>query len=156
AGGIGGSNGPGGSGGSGGSAEPGGASRHPLRYDVDYDGGPRNRLTTLLRLFMLVPIVIVLTALSGAYEQTRTSPRGDQGDWHSSGSTWTTAGTIGGLLFLAPMLMILFRQKYPRWWFNWNLELMRFQNRITSYAALLRDDYPSTDERQAVHLDIPY
>jgi hypothetical protein len=52
--------------------------------------------------------------------------------------------------------MILFRQKYPKWWFNWNLELTRFSTRIFAYFALLRDEYPSTDEEQSVHLDIVY
>jgi len=52
--------------------------------------------------------------------------------------------------------MILFRKKYPRWWFDWNLQLTRFLARVWVYAALLRDEYPSTDEEQAVHLDFPY
>ena len=52
--------------------------------------------------------------------------------------------------------MILFRGKYPRWWFDWNLELYRFTARISAYLFLLRDDYPSTDERQAVTVDIEY
>jgi hypothetical protein len=52
--------------------------------------------------------------------------------------------------------MILFRQKYPRWWYDWNLELMRFSNRIAAYLALMDDRYPSTDERQGVTLDFPY
>jgi len=54
------------------------------------------------------------------------------------------------------LLMILFRQKYPRWWFDWNLELLRFENRVVAYLALMDDKYPSTDERQAVTLDFPY
>jgi hypothetical protein len=52
--------------------------------------------------------------------------------------------------------MILFRQKYPRWWFDWNLELTRFENRVGAYLALLDDRYPSTDEHQSVALDFPY
>ena len=62
----------------------------------------------------------------------------------------------GGLLFLGPLLMILFRQKYPRWWFDWNRELLRFTNRLSVYLALMDDRYPSTDEEQSVHLDFPY
>ncbi len=62
----------------------------------------------------------------------------------------------GGLLFLAPLFMILFRQKYPRWWFDWNLELQRFGNRVGVYLALMDDRYPSTDDQQSVHLDYPY
>ncbi len=63
---------------------------------------------------------------------------------------------MGGILFLPVLLMILFRQKYPRWWYDWNLQLTRFLMRVTAYGQLLRDEYPSTDEEQAVHLDFPY
>ena len=49
-----------------------------------------------------------------------------------------------------------FRQKYPGWWFDWNVALTAFGLRVMAYLALLRDEYPSTDEEQAVHLDIVY
>jgi hypothetical protein len=62
----------------------------------------------------------------------------------------------GGIVFLTTVLMLLFRQKYPRWWFDWNLALTRFSTRVAVYLALLRDEYPSTDGEQAVHLQIPY
>jgi len=67
-----------------------------------------------------------------------------------------TAAGAGGLLFFAPLVMILFRQKYPRWWFDWSLELQRFSNRVGAYLALLDDRYPATDDHQSVHLDYPY
>jgi hypothetical protein len=62
----------------------------------------------------------------------------------------------GGVLVAGPLLMILFRQKYPRWWFDWNLELTRLSTRVSVDAALLDDRYPSTDEHQAVRLDLRY
>ena len=62
--------------------------------------------------------------------------------------------SIEVMLILPPLLMILFRQKYPRWWFDWNQELLRFSNRVGVYIGLLRDEYPSTDEEQSVHLDM--
>ena len=65
-------------------------------------------------------------------------------------------GLVGGGLFWAPLVMLVFRHKYPKWWFDWNVELVRFGSRVASYLLLLRDEYPSTDEEQAVHLDIPY
>ena len=73
----------------------------------------------------------------------------------ASNGTLAIAGA-GGVLFLGPLLMILFRQKYPRWWFDWNLELQRFANRVGVYLALMDDRYPSTDDHQAVHLDYTY
>jgi len=77
--------------------------------------------------------------------------------WTSgNGGTMGTAAGTGGLLFLAPLVMILFRRKYPRWWFDWNLELQRFSNRVGAYLILLDDRYPSTDDHQSVHLDYPY
>jgi Domain of unknown function (DUF4389) len=117
---------------------------YPVQFDIDFPDRPLNRLTTAFRIFVAIPILIVIGALSG-------------GSFHTtSGQTTTYIAGGGGLLFLPPLLMILFRQKYPRWWFDWNLNLLRFTNRVTAYLALLDDHYPSTDEEQAAHLDFPY
>ncbi len=118
---------------------------YPVSFTVDYPDRPLNRVTTFFRLFMAIPIFLVLVAVSG-------------GVFTGSGGRhqmWTTA-VAGGLLFFGPLLMILFRRKYPRWWFDWNLALLRFENRVGMYLALARDEYPSTDEEQAVHLEIEY
>jgi hypothetical protein len=64
-------------------------------------------------------------------------------------------GLVGGLV-IATALMILFRQRYPRWWFDFSRELTRFGARVGAYALLLTDTYPSTEEEQAVHLEIDY
>jgi hypothetical protein len=118
---------------------------YPVRFTVDYPDRPLNRVTTGFRIFAAIPILIVLGAVSGG------------GSWESSyDNTRTTTVAAGGLLFLGPLLMILFRQKYPRWWFDWNLELQRFSNRVGAYLALMDDRYPATDEHQSVHLDYPY
>lgn len=117
---------------------------YPVQFDVDYPDQGLDRLSTFFRLFMVIPIAIVLGLLSGPATTFVT----DQAQ--------VIVVSVGGLLFLPPLLLILFRRKYPRWWFDWNLELLRFTNRVNSYFALLRDEYPSTDERQAVHLDIRY
>jgi Domain of unknown function (DUF4389) len=118
---------------------------YPVQFSVDYPDRPLNRLTTLLRIFVAIPILIVAaTVTPGTYQ------------WSNSGSVKAITVGTAGLLFLGPLLMILFRQKYPRWWFDWNLELMRFLNRVTIYMSLMDDHYPSTDEQQSVHLDFPY
>jgi hypothetical protein len=119
---------------------------YPLTFDVEYPDRDLNRLTSGLRIFWVIPIGIVLTAVGGG---------GGGGSWGSNHGEHVAAGA-GGLLVLAPLLMILVRQKYPRWWFDWNLELMRFSNRVGAYALLLSDRYPSTDEHQYVRLDMPY
>jgi hypothetical protein len=117
---------------------------YPVQFDVDYPDRPLNRLTTFFRLILVIPIGIVLSLVSG--QMTVIPMRWAQ----------VVVITAGGLLFLPVLLLILFRRKYPRWWFDWNLELLRFGNRVSTYIALLRDEYPSTDEQQAVHLDIRY
>jgi len=118
---------------------------YPVQFAVDYPDRELNRVTTGFRLFLLIPIGVVLAAVSG-------------GTWSSTtdGTTTQTAAGAGGVLFLAPLLMILFRQKYPRWWFDWNLELQRFVNRVGVYFALMDDRYPSTDDHQSVRLDYAY
>jgi hypothetical protein len=125
--------------------EPTAGPGYPVQFDVAYPDRDLNRLTTAFRIIMVIPIVIVAATLGGGEGGYA---RGEQG--------WSIAGGTAGLLFLAPLLMIVFRQKYPRWWYDWNLELMRFTNRIGAYLALMDDTYPSTDERQSVSLDFPY
>ena len=116
---------------------------YPLTYSVDYPDRELNRLTTFFRIFTIIPIAIVLGAVAHA----------SYGGWNDQGTTYAAAG---GLLIAGPLLMILFRKKYPRWWFDWNRELLRFSNRVAIYLALLNDQYPSTDEQQSLHLEIAY
>jgi Domain of unknown function (DUF4389) len=117
---------------------------YPVRFTVDYPDRPLDRLTTAFRIVVAIPIAIVLGSVSG-------------GSWQwSSDNTQAAAAGAGGLLFLGPLLMLLFRRKYPRWWFDWNLELQRFSNRVGAYLALMDDRYPATDQDQSVHLDYPY
>jgi hypothetical protein len=99
---------------------------YPVQFSVDYPDRPLNRLSTAFRTILVIPIAILLSTLSG------------------------------GVLFFAPLLMILFRRKYPRWWFDWNLELQRFTNRVGIYLSLMDDRYPATDDHQSVHLDYSY
>ena len=118
---------------------------YPVQVDVQYPERPLNRLTTAFRVFAIIPIAIVLGSVSG-----------ETWSWSTSGTTRTVVAGAGGTLFFGPLLMILFREKYPRWWFDWNLELTRFSSRVALYGALLDDRYPSTDEQQSLRLDMPY
>ena len=120
-------------------------SGYPLEFDVEYPDRPRNRLTTAFRIFWVIPIAIVLGTLGTV------SFSSSYGDDYAG-----IAAAGGGLLFAPPLLMILFRQKYPRWWFDWNRELLRFINRVYAYGLLLSDVYPSTDEQQYVRLELRY
>ena len=122
------------------------AATYPVRFGVDYPERDLNRLTTAFRVFTIIPIAIVLGAIAGYSTQ-----------WADTSGTSTTVVVGGtGLLTIPPLLMILFRQKYPRWWFDWNLELLRFTNRVGIYLALMDDRYPSTDDAQGVRLEFPY
>jgi hypothetical protein len=117
---------------------------YPVQLSVDYPDRNLDRVTTFFRIFAAIPILIVLGSVNG-------------GTWewtYENGST--VAVGAGGLLFFGPLLMILFREKYPRWWFDWNLELLRFSTRVGVYLALMDDRYPSTDDHQSVRLDYPY
>jgi hypothetical protein len=117
---------------------------YPATLSVDYPDRELNRLTSFFRLIAVIPIAIILFLVSGAV-------------WESGDDRkWVVSLSAGGILFLATMLMLVFRQKYPRWWFDWNIALTKFGTRVGAYLALLRDEYPSTDEDQAVHVEIPY
>ncbi len=102
-----------------------GSGTYPASLTIDYPDRDLDRLSTALRMFYVIPILIVVTAMTG-------------------------------VLAIPVALMIIFRQKYPRWWFDFNLELTRFTTRVTSYFALMSDEYPSTDAEQYVHLDVDY
>ena len=119
---------------------------HPVTFSVDYPSRELNRLTTFFRIFAAIPILIVSASIAGF-------------STHYEGvSDTTTTIVVGGigLLFIPVLLMIVFREKYPRWWFDWNLNFQRFSSRIGVYIALMDDRYPSTDEEQSVHLEYPY
>jgi hypothetical protein len=108
---------------------------YALSFDVDYPDRPLNRLSSAFRIFTVIPIAIVLATL---------------------GTNPGLAAAGGGSLVIPPLLMILFRQKYPRWWFDWNREVLRFTNRVCAYGMLMNDEYPSTDEEQYVRLEMAY
>ena len=122
---------------------------YPVTFTVDFPDRDLDRVSTAFRIIAVIPIGIILSLLTEASVRYVTTTNG-------TNETVSSVATGGGLLFLPLVLMILFRQKYPRWWFDWNLQLLRFSNRVTAYLGLLDDRYPSTDEEQAVHLDFPY
>jgi hypothetical protein len=124
---------------------------YPVQLSVDYPDRPLNRLTSLFRIFVAIPAMILLGSVSGSTllsVPSQTGSAGSKGSFVLSGA--------GGLLFLGPLLMILFRKKYPRWWFDWNLELQRFTNRVLIYILLMDDRYPATDQQQSVRIDYVY
>lgn len=119
----------------------------PLRFTVD-PAEELNRASTMFRIILIIPIAIIAGLLTATGNETIIAATGEA-------TTRSTGGIYGGLA-VATALMILFRHKYPRWWFDFHLNLLRFTSRVSAYLLLLTDAYPSTDEDQAVHLDIDY
>ena len=121
---------------------------YPARLEIDYPER-LSRPKTLFRLILVIPILVVIGLLTAAFVSVETASE-------TANDLIEGLAMTGGVLFLATLLMLLFRRKYPRWWFDWNLEVTRFTARVGVYLGLLRDEYPSTDEQQAVHLDLDY
>ena len=126
-------------------SDPAGAHDYPLTFSVDYPDRNLNRLSTALRIIWVIPIAILIATVEGG---------GFGAGAGGSGARYAGGGI--GVLFITVLLMLLFRRKYPRWWYEWNLQLTRFSNRVAVYFTLMDDHYPSTDEEQAVHLDFPH
>lgn len=127
---------------------------YPARLEIDYPE-TLDRLTTFFRIIWIIPIAIILGLISSAGETvTNTVFLNEAGEM-----VRTTQNTARGLavgLSTATALMIIFRQRYPRWWFDFSRELTRFETRVGAYLALLTDQYPSTVEEQSIHLEIDY
>jgi len=117
---------------------------YPVNLSIDYPDRNLNRLTTFFRIITAIPIVIIIGLLSSA-----------EWEWKGTGGEVYQYATAGAV-FLPLVLMILFRHKYPKWWFDWNLALTKFSTRVEAYLSLLTDEYPSTDEEQSVRIEIPY
>lgn len=119
--------------------------QYAARLEIDYPER-LDRLTTLLRIIWVIPVCVILGLLTAPIVVTD----------ETRGETVQSGGGIVAGLFAATLLMIVFRKRYPRWWFDFARELTRFQNRVGAYFVLLTDEYPSTVEEQAVHLEIDY
>jgi hypothetical protein len=109
---------------------------YPISLTIDYPKRPLDKVSTFFRIFTVIPILIILGLLQAGGSEIQSS--------------------LAGFVILPTLLMLLFCQKYPKWWFDWNFNLAGFAARVTAYFALLSDVYPSTDEEQYVHLQFPY
>ena len=116
-----------------------------IEFDIEFPEGQRNRASVVFRPLLAIPILIVLAALGGP------SIGGARG-----GGGLFFIGLASGLVVVPPLLTIVFRRKYPRWWFDFNLAFLRFDNRVIGYILLTSDEYPSTDDEQSLHLEVPY
>ena len=115
----------------------------PVTLAIDYPDRDLNRASTFFRGILIIPAAVMVALVAGP-------------DWGWGHDSWRFALASGATLFAPLVLMLLFRRKYPRWWFDWNLAFTRFSSRVGAYAALLTDEYPSTEREQSVHIEIPY
>jgi hypothetical protein len=104
---------------------------YPLTFSVDYPDRELNRVTTGFRIILAIPLILLLALFAQGHP-----------------------ASAGLLLFLPVLALLVLRHKYPRWWFDFNLQITRLEARIYSYVFLLRDEYPSVDDEQAVHVEI--
>ena len=127
---------------------------YAARLEIDYPE-KLDRLTTFFRILWIIPIAIILGLISGAGETITNTVFLNQAGEVIRKTQETVGGLVAGLVS-ATALMILFRRLYPRWWFDFSRELTRFEARVSAYAGLLTDRYPSTVDEQSVHLEIDY
>ena len=114
---------------------------YPVTLTVDYPDRKLNRLSTFFRGILIIPAAVILGLLTGPWWGT---------------DAWRFPFATGSFLLIPLVLMILFRRHYPRWWFDWNLAFTRFSTRVGAYAALLNDEYPSTEREQSVHFEMAF
>ncbi len=118
-------------------------SSYPVTLEVDYPDRDLNRVSTFFRFVTIIPPAAILGLLG--------SPL-----WTGGDEAARVICSTGPFIFLPTLLMILIRRKYPRWWFDWGLNLTKFSGRVAAYAGLLTDEFPSTEREQSVHVGIPY
>jgi hypothetical protein len=120
---------------------------YPASLEIDYPQ-KLDRVSSFFRILWAIPAMTILLLLTASGDNSFMNETGKEMSSNGSGIT------MG--LFAATALVILFRQRYPRWWFDFVLELNRFTTRVGAYLFLLTDQYPSTVEKQSVHMDIVY
>jgi len=125
---------------------------YPARLEIDYQE-KLSRVTTIFRIILVIPILIILGILTSGSDTVIQTV--NQAGEVVTETVQTGAGIVGSL-FLVTLLLILFRKRYPKWWFDFVLALNRFSLRISAYIALLTDKYPSTEDEQNIHLELDY
>jgi len=119
-----------------------------IRFDIDYPDHPLERLSTFFRLIWALPILVIVALLHSGGTVHYVNEAGK--------AVQSSGGGVTAGLFVATVLMLVVRQRYPRWWFDFAVELARFGARVAAYLLLLTDRYPSTVEAQVVHLEVDY
>ncbi|CAB4337738.1 unannotated protein [freshwater metagenome] len=97
----------------------------------------RDRKSVALRIFLVVPIAIFVSAFTA---------------WSGSSEASTF---LSGLLFLPIVLALVFRGIYPSYALAFNQALLALSTRVSAYILLLNDNYPSIEESADVKITFP-
>jgi hypothetical protein len=119
---------------------------YPTNFAVDYPERTLHRGSTAARLVLAIPIILLLALVQQVEIRV---------GWQAI--ALSLVGSLSGIgaVTFPVLVMLVLRRKYPHWWFEWNVELFRFINRVIVYLVLMTDQYPSTDEAQSVRLHFP-
>jgi len=121
------------------------ADTYPVTLAVDYPE-QQSRWKTLLRLFLAIPVLLFFMVLSGTFWAR---------EWPAGRVAAYSAGAAGAVT-LAIWLTIVLRARIPRWLFDFDVALLRWQVRALSYFALLTDTYPPFEGDYPIRLEVQY
>jgi hypothetical protein len=88
-------------------------SGYPVRFDVAYPD-KLSRLLIFVKWLLAIPHLLILYAL----------------------------GAVAGICIFIAFFAILFTKKYPKGLFDFVVNIYRWQNNVSAYVLLLRDEYP--------------
>jgi TRAP-type mannitol/chloroaromatic compound transport system permease small subunit len=100
---------------------------------IEYQLDNRDKKTVFWRGVLVVPVVLFLSAFT------------EMAHWG-----WTS-----GFLVVPTILALVFRGVYPSYVLSFNHALIELQTRVTAYALLLTDDYPSIERNPKVAVMLP-
>jgi len=139
---------------------PSGRSAYPVSLDVSPQVDNRNRLTTLFRIILAIPHIILV---GGAFSigtgwfigLGRINDGANWGFWGGNG----IIGFVAGVIAIIAWFAIVFTGKHPRALWDFTRFYLRWRVNALAYIALLRDEYPpfgdSSDYPVSFAVDYP-
>ena len=94
----------------------------------------RDRKTVFFRGILVFPMVIVIASFTQSMQ---------------------AGAAFGGLLFAPALLALLVRGIYPSYVLGFNKAMLELNARISAYALLLTDEYPSIEANPNIKVELP-
>jgi hypothetical protein len=94
----------------------------------------RNRKTVFFRGILVFPMAIFIASFTLSME---------------------AGAAFGGLLFAPALLALLVRGVYPSYVLSFNKAMLELSARISAYALLLTDEYPSIEANPNIKVELP-